>query len=480
MCPETAPAGSRLCEILMNSILVVDDERSMREFISILLRKHGHSVEMADSGEAALEMVSEREYDLVLTDLKMPGAGGLEVLAEVKRREPSTQVILMTAYASTDTALRAMKEGARDYITKPFKVDELLVQIDKALEVRRLEKENFYLRAELAGRTRLDNIVGRSSAIKRVLDMLLRVAPTRTTVLITGESGTGKELFARAVHQHSERSDGPFVPVNCGAIPETLIESELFGHTKGSFTGATVDKKGLFAAAQTGTIFLDEIGELPMSMQVKLLRVIQERRIKPVGATAEIELDVRLVTATNRDLKAMVQKGEFREDLYYRLNVIQVSIPPLRERREDVPLLVQHFIEKCARDLAKVIRGVNRDAMDLLLNYPYDGNVRELENIIERAVTLESSDMISVESLPYHMQKGNNLVRWANDFEIPAEGIQMEEIVENLERNLMMKALKRTGGVRKEAARLLGISFRSMRYRLDKYGIEVDDLDTEE
>jgi two-component system response regulator PilR (NtrC family) len=464
----------------MNRILVVDDERSMRDFITILLRKHGHVVETADDGEAALRLLGEREYDLVLTDLKMPGAGGLEVLAEVKRRDPSTQVILMTAYASTDTALRAMKEGARDYVTKPFKVDELLLQIEKALDVRRLERENFYLRAELAGRTKLDNIVGRSPAIKRVLDMVLRVAPTRTTVLITGESGTGKELFARALHEHSERADGPFVPVNCGAIPETLIESEFFGHVRGAFTGAQGDKKGLFAAAHGGTIFLDEIGELPMSMQVKLLRVLQERRLKPVGSVSEQEVDCRMVAATNRDLREMVQRGEFREDLYYRLNVIQIAIPPLRERRDDIQLLIQHFIERFSRELGKVIRGVSREAMDLLLHYPYDGNVRELENIIERAVTLEGTDMITVESLPYHMQKGNDLVQWANDFEIPEAGIRLDEIVENLERNLITKALRRTGGVRKEAAKVLGISFRSMRYRLDKYGIEVSDLDGEE
>ncbi len=465
----------------MNRILVVDDERSMREFISILLRKEGHDVEIADSGDAAVAAIDaaaeETAFDLVITDLKMPGRGGLEVLEHAKQTDPSTQVILMTAFATTDTALQAMKAGARDYIIKPFKVDELVVQVDKALEVRRLERENFYLRQELAGRTRLDRVVGRSVPIKRVFEMVLRVAPTRTTVLIGGESGTGKELVARAIHAHSDRADKPFVPVNCGAIPETLIESELFGHVKGAFTGAASDKKGLFAAAEGGTIFLDEIGELPMSMQVKLLRVIQERRIKPVGQAVEQDIDCRVVAATNKDLKQMVSEGTFREDLFYRLNVIQLAIPPLRERRPDIPLLVQHFIEKYSRDMAKEIRGVERDAMDLLLNYPYDGNVRELENIVERAVTLETTDMITVESLPYHMQKGNNLVHWASDFEIPEDGVDLDGIVENLERNLITKALRRTQGVRKEAAKLLGISFRSMRYRLDKYGIDADDLD---
>jgi two-component system response regulator PilR (NtrC family) len=320
----------------------------------------------------------------------------------------------MTAFATTETAIEAMKQGARDYITKPFKVDELLVQVDKALDVHRLERENFYLKQELAGRSRMESMVGRSAAMKRVFDMVVRVAPTRTTVLITGESGTGKELVARAIHAKSDRANGPFVPINCGAIPENLIESELFGHIKGAFTGAGNDKKGLFAAASGGTVFLDEIGELPMPMQVRLLRVLQERRIKPVGATTEQEIDCRVVAATNRDLKAMVEKNEFREDLYYRLNVIQLILPSLRERREDLPLLVHHFLEKYSLDMGKPIRGVARDAMDLLISYPYDGNVRELENIIERAVTLETTDMVTVESLPYHMQKGNDLSQWAS------------------------------------------------------------------
>jgi two-component system response regulator PilR (NtrC family) len=310
-----------------------------------------------------------------------------------------------------------------------------------------------------------------------VFDMVVRVAPTRTTVLITGESGTGKELVARAIHAKSDRANGPFVPINCGAIPENLIESELFGHIKGAFTGAGNDKKGLFAAASGGTVFLDEIGELPMPMQVRLLRVLQERRIKPVGATTEQEIDCRVVAATNRDLKAMVEKNEFREDLYYRLNVIQLILPSLRERREDLPLLVHHFLEKYSLDMGKPIRGVARDAMDLLISYPYDGNVRELENIIERAVTLETTDMVTVESLPYHMQKGNDLSQWASDFEIPEAGLLLDDIVATLEQNLITKALRRTNGIRKEAAKLLGISFRSMRYRLEKYGIDADGLD---
>jgi two-component system response regulator PilR (NtrC family) len=458
-------------------ILIVDDERSMREFVSILLKKQGHDVDMADCAEAGFEKIDSENFDLVLTDLKMPGASGLDVLAYVKERDPSTQVILMTAYASHDTAIKALKAGATDYVTKPFKVEELLVQVNKALEIRALERENFYLKQRLADRTGLNRLVGRSTPMRRVYDMIMRVAPTRTTVLITGESGTGKELVAKAIHENSDRSGREFVPVNCGAIPENLIESELFGHVKGAFTGAVSEKKGLFSMAHGGTIFLDEVGELPMSMQVKLLRVLQERAVKPVGAVKEQPVNIRVVAATNRDLKEMVDAHEFREDLYYRLNVIQLTIPSLRERREDLPLLIQHFLQRYTDDLGKEIRGVERSAMDLLLSYPYDGNVRELENIIERAVTLEPGDMVTTESLPMHMQSGNNLLQWAGDLEIPEDGLDLDAIVENLERNLITKALRRSRGVRKGAAKLLGISFRSMRYRLDKYDIDVDDID---
>jgi two-component system response regulator PilR (NtrC family) len=461
----------------MNQILIVDDERSMRDFLSILLRKKGHEVTLADSGEQALALLEDRGFDLILTDLRMGAVGGLEVLQAARAKDPGCQVILMTAFATAETAIEAMKQGALDYVTKPFKVESLLVQVDKALEVRRLERENLYLKQQLASRSRLESLIGRSPAMKRVFDMIVRVAPARTTVLVTGESGTGKELVARAIHTRSERAQGPFVPINCGAIPENLIESELFGHVRGAFTGAQSDKKGLFSAGHGGTVFLDEIGELPPSMQVKLLRVLQERRIKPVGSATEQEVDCRIVAATNRDLKAMVEKNDFREDLYYRLNVIELTIPPLRERREDLPLLIQHFLEKFGLEMAKKIRGVTREAMDLLLQYPYDGNVRELENIMERAVTLEIEDMITVESLPWQMHRGHDLTRWAGDLEIPEEGIRLDDIVEELERNLITKALRRTHGVRKEAARVLGITFRSMRYRLEKYGIDADGLD---
>lgn len=474
---ERAPHDS---DAMTHRILIVDDERSMREFVSILLKKQGYTVELAESGDAAVPRIQSDAFDLVLTDLKMPGEHtGLDVLRIVKEHDPSVQVMLMTAYATHETAVQAMKDGALDYVTKPFKVEELLVQVEKALEIRDLQRENFYLKQQLAERAGLHRLVGKSAAMRQVYDMVVRVAPTPTTILITGESGTGKELVARAIHESSDRADKPFVPVNCGAIPENLIESELFGHVKGAFTGAASEKKGLFSMANGGTIFLDEIGELPLSMQVKLLRVLQERRLKPVGAVKEETIDARVVAATNRDLKAMVSENTFREDLYYRLNVIQLTVPALRERREDIPPLVQHFLRKYTGEMSKNIVGIERSAMDLLLAYPYDGNVRELENIIERAVTLEIGELITVDSLPYHMQSGGSLAQWTSDLEIPDEGLELEAIVEKLERNLITKALRRTGGVRKEAAKLLGISFRSIRYRLDKYGIDADDVDDE-
>jgi two-component system, NtrC family, response regulator PilR len=458
-------------------ILVADDELSMREFLTILLSKSGHEVVCVDSGEAALKTVDSAPYfDIVLSDLKMGGISGLDVLREVQSLSPGTQIVIMTAYATTETAIQAMKAGAYDYITKPFKVDAVRVVIDKALEKSELVKENFRLKRQIQEQSRFESIVGRSPAMRRVFEMISRVASTRATILVSGESGTGKELAARAIHTRSDLSKGPFVPINCGAIPEHLIESELFGHLKGSFTGAMRDKEGLFQAAKAGTLFLDEIGELPLNMQVKLLRVLQEKRVKRVGSVREEPVDCRIVAASNRQLLEMVEAGQFREDLYYRLNVIQIELPPLRERREDVKLLMQHFIEKYAKEYGKRVDGVTDEAMKILLDYPYPGNIRELENIVERMVTLETSEWLGTDGLPYHMMQTQSFNALADDMDIPEEGLELETMVERLERNLLRKALRRTGGIRKQAADLLGISFRSIRYRLDKYDLNDEDF----
>ncbi|MEL6180696.1 MAG: sigma-54 dependent transcriptional regulator [Myxococcota bacterium] len=461
----------------MAKVLVVDDELSMREFLGILMRKQGHDVTTVSSGEEAVALMEHTFYDVVLTDLRMSGMSGLDVLRQAMERSPGTQVIMMTAFATAETAITALKEGAYDYLTKPFKVEAVRVVLDKAIEKAELVKENFRLKRQIAEQNRFEELVGKSSVMKRLYELIARVAQTKATILITGESGTGKELAARAIHNRSECRDGPFVPVNCGAIPADLIESELFGHMKGSFTGASRDKVGLFQAATAGSLFLDEVGELPMVMQVKLLRVLQEKKVKRVGGIHEESVDVRIVAATNRDLRQMVDEGRFREDLYYRLNVIQLDIPPLRERREDIPLLVQHFMRKYCAEHGKSFQGVDEEAMKSLLNYPYPGNIRELENIIERMITLETSEWLTKEGLPYHMMQEQSFNSLADDLEIPDEGLDLERMVERLERNLLVKALRKTGGVRKQAAETLGISFRSMRYRLDKYNISEKDLE---
>ena len=376
----------------MARILVADDERSMREFLEILLLKEDHEVLLADSAPRAIEMAASRDPDLVITDLKLGQMSGLDVLAAVKGLRTDVEVIMITAFASTENAIQAMKLGAYDYVVKPFKVDEISVVIQKALEKRALVAENRALKSRLEGRDRFARLVGRSSAMRDVFNVVEKVAPTSTTVLVTGESGVGKELVARAVHEKSPRSAGPFVAVNCGAIPEGLLESELFGHVKGAFTGADKTKSGLFQTASTGTLFLDEIGELPLPLQVKLLRALQDRRVKPVGGVEDIEVDSRIIAATNRDLQAEVKAGRFREDLFYRLNVIQVKVPPLRERREDVLLLAEHFLKQFAKEHGRPNLSFSRAALGALADYSFPGNVRELENIVERSVTLAETD----------------------------------------------------------------------------------------
>lgn len=448
-------------------ILVVEDERSMREFLEILLRRHKYEVSVAPDGQAAQQELGNSEYDLVITDLKMPGITGIDVLKHTKQHHPATEVIMVTAFATTETAIEAMKVGAYDYLIKPFKVDEILVTVQRALEKRKLVRDNETLRRRLSGSFHLENLTGRSPQMQRVFELIRQVAKTKTSVLISGESGTGKELVAHAIHSLSERSGRKFVPVNCGAIPDTLMESELFGHVRGAFTGAASDKEGLFATANGGTLFLDEIAELSPPMQVKLLRTLQERTVKPVGSVKERSVDVRILAASNRDLDQEIKAGRFRSDLFYRLNVIPVTLPPLRERPQDVPLLADLFVRKFAAEFARETPRITPEAMALLCRYHYPGNVRELENLIERAVALTPNDEIDASSLP-ELTAGTSATP-PGPSQLPDSGIDLDAHVGAIERGLLDQALERTGGNRTEAARLLGLSLRSLRYRLAKH-----------
>jgi two-component system response regulator PilR (NtrC family) len=460
-------------------VLVVDDEQGMRDFLAIALKRSGHDVVTAPGGAEALRLLSDDAppFDVVVTDLTMPGIDGMEVLRHATSLAAPPLVIMITAYATTDTAVQAMKLGAHDYLIKPFKVDEISLVVDRAMERRLLARENLRLRDELAGVHRLDRMVGRSAPMQKVFELVRKVASTRANVLVRGESGTGKELVARALHALSDRREGPFVAVNCGAIPISLMESELFGHVKGAFTGAVQDRRGVFATAEGGTLFLDEVGELDPNTQVKLLRVLQERAIRPVGASKEVAVDCRVVAATNRDLEAAVEEGEFRKDLYFRLNVVQIVIPPLRHRPEDVPILLERFFERCNAQLGSPLHGIGPEAYEWFRRYDYPGNVRELENLVERAVTLETGDRLGAEHLPALPRPR---VITPVPEELPPEGVDLDGAVADLERRLIEAALRRTGGVRKRAAGLLGITFRSLRYRLEKLGIEVTRGDPDE
>jgi len=449
-------------------ILVVDDERSMQEFLEIFLRREGYEVTTAGDVDSALLALEADDFDLVISDVQMPGRTGLDLLHELRDRSPDTVVIMITAYASTETAVVAMKEGAYDYITKPFKVDEIRLTIEKALEKKLLAYENQRLRSELRSQARHRRIIGNSEPIQRVFELITQVAGTRTNVLISGDSGTGKELVARDIHEQSDRCSGPFVAVNCGAIPENLLESELFGHVKGSFTGALYNKEGLFEAADRGTLLLDEIGELPAPLQVKLLRVIQEKTIRRVGGNQDVQIDVRILAATNRNIAEEVAAGRFREDLYYRLNVIQIAMPPLRERRDDIPLLVNHFLEKFTAELSRPVHLISDEMTARLLEYDYPGNVRELENLIERAVALSRDGRVTIDTLPPSMAGPAR----PEGPHVPPEGLDLDAALADYERALLTDALRHTGGIKKRAAQLLSVSFRSFRYRLEKLGLD--------
>jgi two-component system response regulator PilR (NtrC family) len=448
-------------------ILVVDDELSMREFISILLEREGYEVVTAADAATALERLAASTIDLVISDVQMPGLNGLELLARIRESSPETAVLLITAYSTAEQAVEAMKLGAYDYLAKPFKVEEIKVLVRNALEKRDLQRENVMLREKAKVCGGFGNLIGASPRMRELFTLLSKVADSASTVLILGESGTGKELAARAVHDNSPRKSKPFVAVNCGAIPETLIESELFGHAKGAFTGAVGERAGLFEQAQGGTLFLDEIGELPLAMQTRLLRVLQEREVRRVGGSGTKKVDVRVLAASNRDLAEQVKEGSFREDLFYRINVVQVTMPPLRERIEDIPLLIGHLAAKHGA-MAAGSSIITSEALKCLMNYQFPGNVRELENIVERSLVL-SRDKVTLESLPMQVRGGAKRFDLHSAVDIPDEGIALEPALEQLEQQYLLKALEKADGVKKRAAELLGMSFRSFRYKLAKY-----------
>jgi len=456
--------------IYRGHILIVDDEASVRDWLTIYLKRAGHSYRTAADGAEALVALKEERFDLVITDLKMPRVSGLDVLRAVKARNPQTEVVVITAFATPETAIEAMKAGAYDYLTKPFKIDEMGLIISRALEKRALVQDVTALREQLVGRYRFEDLVGKSEAMRQVFELAKHVAGTKSTVLITGESGTGKELVARALHNASPRAKSPFVAINCGAIPENLLEAELFGHVRGAYTGAVSDSEGMFLSAQGGTLVLDEVGEMPLALQVKLLRALQERVVRPVGGTRDRQVDVRVIAITNRDLEQEMAENRFRQDLYYRLNVISIVVPRLADRSEDIPLLVHHFVRKFTLEQNKRIETVEPEAMRLLLGYTFPGNVRELENLVERAVTLAPGSALTASFLC--PPSGGATAGKPAVGEIPPEGIELETIVADVEREYIRQALEQTRGVRKDAAKLLGISFRSLRYRLDK--LEID------
>jgi two-component system, NtrC family, response regulator PilR len=453
----------------MANILIVDDEQGMRQLLSLVFGRAGHQVRAAENGRRAVELLRESSADLIVSDVRMPDMGGIELLRAARELAPDVAVVMMTAFATVETAREAFKLGADDFIQKPFDVDELKLIVEKALELRQLKQEIQGWRKTQSERGRLDQIIGRSPRMQAVYQMIETVAAVQSTILITGESGTGKELVARAVHNLSPRSDKPFVSINCGAFTETLLESELFGYVRGAFTGATANRKGLFEAADKGTIFLDEIGEMSPAMQVKLLRVLQERKVRPVGGHEELSVDARVIAATNRDLPAMVKAGTFREDLFYRVSVIPIELPPLREKREDIRELVVHFAEKYSA-LAGRSLTVSEGAMELLERYSWPGNVRELEHTVERAVALERTDQIQPERLPEQITNYSP-ARVAGALDLPEDGLNLTAHLDQLEKTYLLEALRRTGGNQTRAAELLQLSVRSLRHLLDKHGI---------
>ncbi len=448
-------------------LLVVDDEKNQRELLQGFLQKKGYSVQAAESGEQALSWLKENVCEVVVTDHKMPGMDGTALLKEIKAHFPETWVVMMTAYGTVEKAVEAMKLGAYDYLSKPIDLEELLLLLERAENSILLTWENRQLRQELKEKFSFEGLITQSSKMEEVLSLVARVAPSQSTVLIRGESGTGKGLIAKIIHYHSPRSNGPLITINCAAIPENLLESELFGHEKGAFTGALSQHRGKFEQAQGGTIFLDEIGDLSPALQAKLLRVIQEKTFERVGGNKTIQADVRVISATHQDLEGCIQEGRFRQDLYFRLNVVALFLPPLRERREDIPMLIDHFIKKFSRENNKEGLEVSKEARELLLRYPYPGNVRELENLVERAVVLCRGQLITSRDLPFHLKEGkgeSTVMTFPSNLSLPRQ-------LEELEKHLIQKGLQEAGGIQTRAAEKLGISERVLRYKLQKYGL---------
>jgi two-component system response regulator AtoC len=453
----------------INRILLIDDEENFRHMLSVILKKRGYDVETASSGTEGLKKIDTAAFDTVLCDIRMPQMDGLEFLKEAQKAGCESTIIMMSAYGTLDTAIEAMKLGAYDYISKPFKPDEIILTLRKAEERERLRRENLFLKKEVQKEYSFENIISKNERMRQLFDTIRKVAKYKSTILIEGESGTGKELVAKAIHFNSDRADNPFVPVNCGAIPENLLESELFGHTKGSFTNAVRTKKGLFEEADGGTMFLDEIGELPLQLQVKLLRVLQDGEMRRIGDSRPIKIDVRIIAATIKDLDREVREGKFRDDLFYRLNVLPMKIPPLKERKEDIPLLVEHFINKYSRELNKPIEAITPDALNCLMNYGWNGNVRELENVIERAIVLTESSQIQVENLPAEIESP----REESKLNLLNDELSIKKASRYLEIDLITKALQKTKGNHTHAAKLLEISHRALLYKIKEYGIDV-------
>lgn len=447
-------------------ILVIEDEKNMREVLKILLEEESYTVTTAANGSEGIALLGRDFYDLVITDIMMPKADGFTVLKKARETSPDTLVIMITAFGTTESGIEAMKQGAYDYIHKPFKIDEIRIVVNKALEKKQLREELSYLRKKIEASFRLENIIGKSPKMQELFGLIPRVAQSNSTVLITGESGSGKELVASALHNLSPRKQKQFVTINCASFPEGLLESELFGHVKGAFTGAVYNKEGLFEIAHEGSIFLDEIAEMSLPLQAKLLRVIENGTFRRVGGTSDVKVDARIIAATNREIREEVASGGFREDLFYRLNVVPVSLPPLRERKEDIPLLVEHFLRK----YAKTPKQLAPDAMRLFMAYPWRGNVRELENMIERIVLLSDGDVITAMDLPGEMTAPPERLKGLPD--ISVDGIELEQLIGSIEKDYLTRALDQAKGVKTEAARLLHLSFRSFRHKLQKHGIK--------